>query len=198
MHTSDLFHSDLDVLSAQRRLGQAMAIDLEEYCLANEGVKAPTPLTSSLNVSTIDNKPGVVHEDLLHFTSTIEQPFSIDFYISRLMEYCESSSSAYIIALVYIHRLQVSHREFSITSLTFHRLYSTALLLAIKYIDDVVYPNSHYADVIGISTEDLNVLEIKLLKLLDWNLNVTEETFKKYENALADTLENVGETDEEN
>lgn len=68
----------------------------------------------------------------------------------------------------------------SLTSLSVHRLLITSIMLAAKFIDDAFYNNAYYAKVGGVTTAELNRLEMKFLFGLDFRLHVSLRTFGKY------------------
>ncbi len=54
----------------------------------------------------------------------------------------------------------------------------TALLLAIKYHEDHYYDNVYYAKVGGVTCRELNLLEIEMLNLLEYDLYVSQELYE--------------------
>jgi len=81
------------------------------------------------------------------------------------------------LALVYLERAERANARAPITELTVHRLVSTALALAIKFHDDIYFNNDDYANMVGVTLEELNEAEKQLLKVLDWRLLVCAEEF---------------------
>lgn len=67
-----------------------------------------------------------------------------------------------------------------ITPLTVHRLFLSALLLAIKSSDDEYYANSFYASIGGLSNRECNDLELLFCKLLNFGLFVRNNDFNSY------------------
>lgn len=165
----------------------AITNDLSDLCCANE-YKVTKSITNRMNA------------DQKKFFTISPGILSVRMYIERLVTYCECSSSAFIFALIYIDQFQSKDRFLSINKQNFHRLFSTVLLLAIKFLDDEVCLNSYYADVFGFdSVDELNELELTALKLLDWNLLFDFETFQRYEKHLciqADSEEDESEGEE--
>jgi len=53
--------------------------------------------------------------------------------------------------------------------------------LAVKYQEDFYYNNVFYAKIGGISCHELNSLESEMLRLLNFDLFVTEEIYSSYE-----------------
>ncbi|TYH56171.1 hypothetical protein ES332_D09G289800v1 [Gossypium tomentosum] len=66
------------------------------------------------------------------------------------------------------------------TSITtyLHRIFN--VLVSAKFMDDICYNNAYYAKVGGISTEEMNILEVDFLFGLGFPLNVKPDTFRTY------------------
>lgn len=144
-----------------------LTTDIEDLCYVNE-----------------ENSDHVVKAEHKIFFSQYRQPFELEFYIRRLVQYSNCSASAFVTALVYLDRVQERCKALSMSEMNCHRLICTALVLAIKYLDDEVYSNVYYARVGGLSTEELNSLEATMLDVLGWNLTVCPETYGMYEDSL--------------
>jgi len=149
-------------------LVRVVTSDIEEFSFANES-----------GIDGID-----LDDDEKMFFSLESQPFSMEFYVDRLVTYCNCSTSAFVVALAYLDKVQVKCRALSLTQQNCHRLLSTALLLAIKFLDDEVCKQDFYAQVFGLNTEELNQLELTMLKLLDWNLFFDHNMYNRYEDPL--------------
>ncbi|KAL5853753.1 hypothetical protein ACOSQ3_008871 [Xanthoceras sorbifolium] len=104
---------------------------------------------------------------------------SIRQYIERIFKYSSCSPSCLVMAYVYMDRF-LQRMEASLTSLIAHRLLITSIMVAAKFIDDDCYNNAYYAKVGGVSTAEMNKLEMKFLFILDFKLHVTTEVFRKY------------------
>lgn len=61
----------------------------------------------------------------------------------------------------------------AVTSLTIHRLVVTAVMLAAKLMDDKYYNNAFYAKIGGITTSELNHMELEMLRMLDYRTFVS-------------------------
>ncbi|KAL3827936.1 hypothetical protein ACJIZ3_016738 [Penstemon smallii] len=104
---------------------------------------------------------------------------SIQQYIDRIFKYSRCSPSCFIIAHIYIDRF-VRSTSIYLTSLNIHRLLITSVMVAAKFMDDAFFNNAYYARVGGLSTKELNKLEMKFLFGLDFRLHVNVHTFGKY------------------
>ncbi|GMH31020.1 hypothetical protein Nepgr_032863 [Nepenthes gracilis] len=106
-------------------------------------------------------------------------PVSIQQYIHRIFKYAGCSPSCFIVAYIYVDRyLQCTDAH--LTSLNVHRLLITSITIAAKFIDDAFFNNAYYAKVGGVSTLEMNRLEMKLLFSIDFRLKVSTETFRRY------------------
>lgn len=111
------------------------------------------------------------------FHSSEEPSISVEEYVARLYRFFRCSSACTLLALIYIDRLIRRHSGFALNVLNVHRLFVTALTVAVKFFDDTYYSNSYYAKVGGLSLKELNRLEATLLILLDFRLHVNPEEF---------------------
>ncbi|KAL2460955.1 Cyclin-U4-1 [Abeliophyllum distichum] len=105
---------------------------------------------------------------------------SIQSYLERIFKYASCSPSCYIVAYVYLDRFTQRQPALPINSFNVHRLLITSVMIAAKFMDDLYYNNACYAQVGGISTTEMNFLEVDFLFGLGFNLNVTPTTFYKY------------------
>lgn len=85
--------------------------------------------------------------------------------------------------------------DLSINSLSVHRLLLTAVLVATKVIDDVLYDNAHFAKVGGLDVKELNMLELDMLKVLNFRLFIKPEEFEAFEEQLLDCALNTTDPD---
>ncbi|KAJ1660758.1 Pho80p cyclin [Dispira simplex] len=95
----------------------------------------------------------------------------------------EPTDSSAAVRSVYPTNFSSFHQPrpvFHISSLTIHRFLITATTVAAKAVCDFYCTNSHYARVGGISIQELNSLEVELLKNLRWEVTATFETLQQY------------------
>lgn len=98
-------------------------------------------------------------------------------YLARIFRYANCSPSCYVLAFIYLERLIQNDPQLRITSLSVHRLLSTAVLVATKFIDDSYYNNAYFAKIGGISLGEMNALEVEMLQRIDYRLHVHSEEF---------------------
>ncbi len=154
---------------SEAKLIQVLSNDVEGQCVANENMRF---------------EPWDVIPELRIFFSQYKQPFPMAFYVDRLVQYANCSQAAFISALIYLDRVHARCSALALTEMNSHRLLSTALVLAIKYLDDEVYSNAYYARVSGLTTNELNVLETSMLSLLDWRLSIDPALYRRYKHSI--------------
>ncbi|XP_015875163.3 cyclin-P3-1 isoform X1 [Ziziphus jujuba] len=108
-------------------------------------------------------------------------------YMERIFKYASCSTSCFVVAYIYIERF-VQGTGVRLTSLNIHRLLITSVLVAAKFMDYLCHNNAYYAKVGGVSTAEMNNLEMEFLFNLDFKLHVTTEVYGKY----CQQLERVG------
>eukprot|EP00928_Gymnodinium_smaydae_P045676 TRINITY_DN30407_c0_g1_i1.p1 TRINITY_DN30407_c0_g1~~TRINITY_DN30407_c0_g1_i1.p1 ORF type:complete len:388 (+),score=57.05 TRINITY_DN30407_c0_g1_i1:134-1297(+) len=100
-------------------------------------------------------------------------------YASRLSEYMRCEAPSFVLASIYLDRL-LQQRKVEVTQLSAHRLFLTAVVVAIKMHEDDYYSNRYYAQVGGISLSEMNRLEVRLLNLMDFRTHVTSQDYARY------------------
>ncbi|EEF35864.1 cyclin-U4-1 [Ricinus communis] len=109
---------------------------------------------------------------------------SIQNYLERIFKYANCSPSCFIVAYVYLDRFAQRQPSLPLNSFNVHRLLITSVMVAAKFMDDMYYNNAYYAKVGGISTIEMNYLEVDFLFGLGFHLNVTPNTFHTYSSYL--------------
>ncbi|CAD8102998.1 unnamed protein product [Paramecium sonneborni] len=137
-----------------------------------------------------------VLDEIVKETDIIESPIQTVFhtnkkpqitiykYIERIKTYCYCSNECFVLALIYIDRVQKKNQDVVINSFCVHRFLLACILISIKYNDDDYYKNDYYARVGGVAIQELNTLEQELLKLLDYELFVSQKKYYYYKEKL--------------
>lgn len=113
------------------------------------------------------------------FSSKIVTTIPIQYYIERIKKYTNIENSTLIITLIYADRV-CALSKLVLHPHNIHRIILSSCLLAIKYNEDEFYANDYYAQVGGITTEELNLLEYNCIQRLNFNLFVDTTMFNKY------------------
>ena len=109
--------------------------------------------------------------------SCTEPDIDWEMYVDRVHRYTKGSNMCFIVALILILRTNMNFNVFNA-----HRLLITSVAVAVKYLDDRWYSQSYYATVGGLNggAEELNRCEIELLRLLNFNVHVTNKELQKF------------------
>ncbi|KAI7900379.1 cyclin-domain-containing protein [Cokeromyces recurvatus] len=118
--------------------------------------------------------------NLTRFHSRTPPNISLSDYLRRIVKYTSVEKSCLLILLIYIDRVCELHPQFTVSSLTAHRFLITAVTVSSKALCDSYCTNSHYAKVGGISTQEINALELEFLSLIDWHLSSTGPILQQY------------------
>ncbi|RNF17490.1 CYC2-like cyclin 6 [Trypanosoma conorhini] len=114
-----------------------------------------------------------------HFHSSRIPQISVIDYVRRIAKYSCCSPECFVLSLIYMDRYLYTTR-FPLTFRNVHRLMITAVLVSAKLRDDTYYTNTYYASLGGISTAELNGLELEFLKIIDWTTWVEPSQFEEY------------------
>ena len=118
--------------------------------------------------------------NLTRFHSRTPPNISLNDYLRRIVKYASVEKACLLVLLIYIDRVCELHPQFTISSLTVHRFLITAVTVSSKSLCDSYCTNSHYAKVGGISTQELNALELEFLRLINWNLSSSGPVLQQY------------------
>jgi len=116
---------------------------------------------------------------LAKFQSSYAPTISIHSYLQRIQKYANLTPAVYTTTLIYIDRL-IEATNLSLTHLNIHRLLLVAVVVATKFLQDDYYKNCYYARLGGITTAELNSLEVAFLSLLSFNLYVSSSSYDRY------------------
>ena len=129
---------------------------------------------------------------------------SLDDYLRRWARYSYCSPECFLVAVLYIDKLSAKSGMI-VTSLNVHRVLLVALVLAAKTRDDIYFSNKvstrgcccpppytpvispahhhrqqYYASIGGVTTAELNALEVSWLTDTDWDMHVDRERYAQY------------------
>eukprot|EP00920_Eleutheroschizon_duboscqi_P020071 GHVT01047874.1.p1 GENE.GHVT01047874.1~~GHVT01047874.1.p1 ORF type:complete len:822 (-),score=136.38 GHVT01047874.1:1087-3552(-) len=117
---------------------------------------------------------------LLMFYNSARPSVGAKDYVERLHRYFYCPGECFVLALVYVGRLFKQYPELQLNILNFHRLFFTALVVAVKFGEDEYYSNAFYSKVGGVPLHELNTLEIAFLSLIQFDLYVASCEYEAY------------------
>ena len=101
-------------------------------------------------------------------------------YVRRIAKYGGCSACCFVAGLIYLNRLKRREPSVCLTSCNFQRLLLVAVMLGAKFLDDLHYSNELWAKVGGMTTAELNCLELEFLFRVGFSLTLTREEYDRY------------------
>jgi hypothetical protein len=123
-------------------------------------------------------KKTILFEENTLFESKYRACMTVEAYLTRIEHFSGCSPECFLIAPVLIGRLEASYGRAVVRSATIHRLLLTAVMLAAKTQDDEFLNNRCFAQIGGVSLEDLNTLELEFIVQLRHNLEVSRDEYE--------------------
>ena len=80
----------------------------------------------------------------------------------------------------------LSNNNFLLTYQNINRFFYTCLMVTQKYYEDNAYNNKLYADLVGISCNELLEMEMEYMNLADYQLFIKEDEFQKYKRKMSE------------
>ncbi|KAG4134467.1 hypothetical protein ERO13_D08G158100v2 [Gossypium hirsutum] len=164
--------------------------DLYSYSYQND---AKTPLVISVLASLIERTMARNERIAKNCKWTLAKDYNsrvfecqetpdmtIQSYLERIFRYTKAGPSVYVVAYVYMDRFRQANPGFRINARNVHRLLITIIMVASKYVEDMNYRNSYFARVGGLTTKELNKLEVEFLFMTGFKLHVNVRVFESY------------------
>eukprot|EP00041_Stephanoeca_diplocostata_P016896 m.335059 g.335059 ORF g.335059 m.335059 type:complete len:391 (-) comp20521_c0_seq1:228-1400(-) len=114
----------------------------------------------------------------------LESQISIRDYLLHIAKAGLCSKECFIIALVYAERLLEKQENFTLSRKNVHRFMLVSIMIASKILDDFYCRNVFYAKAGGLSVDAINDLELQMVFMLDFVLQVQPEEFALYRDSL--------------
>lgn len=113
-----------------------------------------------------------------HFCAECESSVSVSRYVDRLVSYMCCSPEVFIYAAAYLRRLHF--RGCPINSRSIHRLFLCSCVTGAKMRDDQCWSMQYYAQVGGVTSEDLTRMELRFLSdMLDFRAEVLPDEYRE-------------------
>ncbi|KAK4236057.1 cyclin-domain-containing protein [Achaetomium macrosporum] len=105
-------------------------------------------------------------------------------WVSSVLSTTQVTQNVVILALLYIYRLKKANPTVKGRAGSEYRLLTVALMLGNKFLDDNTYTNKTWADVSGISVNEIHVMEVEFLSNMRYSLLVSAEEWEGWLNKL--------------
>ena len=180
--------------SGLKKIDKIFPISKDDFSL----VKTIEIISDLLNNICEENKDKseIINKNIIPFMTQNIPSMSIKDYLLRLSQFTKMSESTIIIILIYIDRIS-NLNNFRLTYKNIYKLILSAMIVAIKYNEDLFYSSTIYAKLGGLSVQELNYLEFHFLILIKFSLFIENDLFEKYKNNLLSLLDEEDEYNED-
>jgi len=130
-----------------------------------------------------------------YFCAKVAPALPIKKYLLHLVKHLGTPPATLILMMIYVERLLQSltqalastgnQYQYLLTSNNAHRIVLSALLMAHKYSIDMGYPFSLLSKMVGVSSEELKILESEFLVFIKFDLYVSPDLYSQYEEIFA-------------
>lgn len=175
--------TELDTLTNEQ-LSDVLEFVLRDYFRSRDsGSHAPAEANSGI----VKLEPQTVARDdpaqVFFISGEGANLMTLNKYINRLLRHPYCPKSTFVLAIVYLARLDKSS-VLKLSELNAHRLYATAVLLAMKWVQDEVPGIRDNAFIAIVSPQDLLNMETQMLQSLDFRLHVEQDSYHEMENSI--------------
>jgi hypothetical protein len=101
-------------------------------------------------------------------------------WVSGVLSTTQVTQNVVILALLYIYRLKRANPTVKGRPGSEYRLLTVALMLGNKFLDDNTYTNKTWADVSGISVNEIHVMEVEFLSNMRYSLLVSSDEWEQW------------------
>ncbi|KAI9323635.1 hypothetical protein BX666DRAFT_1888783 [Dichotomocladium elegans] len=102
----------------------------------------------------------------------------------QILHATQLSESVVMLSLKYIAMLLQKNPNIQGAEGSEYRLFTVALMLANKFLDDNTFTNKTWSEVSGMKVTDLNIMELEFLDVLTFRLFVGKDEFERWKMAL--------------
>ena len=170
-------------MSSKSCQGKSTEIDTSEDAQINEillnKINKILSIVLEENKALKNYKEKLSSQESMTMTSYNKPSLSILDYLYRIQSYTEAEDNTIIIGLMYIDRI-CEQSSIILTPYNLHRLVFVAILMAIKYNEDVCFEFEFYAKIAGIPIKELKILEREFVELIKFHFYIDKDEFDKY------------------
>ncbi|EEH21177.2 hypothetical protein PABG_03408 [Paracoccidioides brasiliensis Pb03] len=105
-------------------------------------------------------------------------------WVTTILSTTQVSQNVILLALLFIYRLKKFNPTVRGKRGSEFRLMTIALMMANKFLDDNTYTNKTWAEVSGISAQEIHIMEVEFLSNVRYNLFVTKNEWDQWHTKL--------------
>ncbi|KAK3060401.1 hypothetical protein LTS18_008620, partial [Coniosporium uncinatum] len=101
-------------------------------------------------------------------------------WVATILTTTQVTQNVILLALLFIYRLKDINPSVKGKPGSEFRLFTVALMLGNKFLDDNTYTNKTWAEVSGISVQEVHIMEVEFLSNMRYSLFTSEEMWKEW------------------
>lgn len=105
-------------------------------------------------------------------------------WVTTILSTTQVGKNVILLALMFIYRLKEFNPDVSGKMGSEFRLLTIALMLGNKFLDDNTYTNKTWAEVSGISVNEIHIMEVEFLSNMKYQLYASEDQWLEWKNKL--------------
>lgn len=105
-------------------------------------------------------------------------------WVTTILSTTQVGKNVVLLALMFIYRLKQVNPDVSGKKGSEFRLLTIALMLGNKFLDDNTYTNKTWAEVSGISVNEIHIMEVEFLSNMRYNLYASESQWQEWKSKL--------------
>ena len=178
------YNTDISLMSRETDSNSSVSTSFESQCpispnLNNHIISA---IASNLKDIIEENQQGGKNKyrlkDPIFYLEQIP-PISLEDYIRHLVKYTNMNISSLILSVIYIDQF-CEKFKYVLSLNNIYRLLLICVFISLKYNEDAMVNAKLYANIAGVSVDDLKILEYHMCAALDFEFYVKSEYYQQY------------------
>ena len=175
-------NTDISIISRETDANTSVNTSFESQCPISPNLKNHIISAIALNLKDLieENKKNnnFFWKDNIFYLEQIP-PISLEDYIRHLVKYTDMNISTLILSIIYIDQFCEKYR-YILSLNNIYRLLLISVFISQKFNEDVMVDAKTYANIAGVSVEDLKMLELQMCTALNFEFFVKSEYYQQY------------------
>jgi hypothetical protein len=176
------YNTDISLISKETDTNTSTNTSFESQCPISPNLKNHIITAIALNLKDLieENKQNnnFVWKDNIFYLEQIP-PISLEDYIRHLVKYTNMNISTLILSIIYIDQFCEKYK-YILSLNNIYRLLLISVFISLKFNEDVMVNAKTYANIAGVSVEDLKMLELQICTALNFEFFVKSEYYQQY------------------
>ena len=175
-------NTDISIISRETDANTSVNTSFESQCPISPNLKNHIISAIALNLKDLieENKKNnnFFWKDNIFYLEQIP-PISLEDYIRHLVKYTNMNISTLILSIIYIDQFCEKYR-YILSLNNIYRLLLVSVFISLKFNEDVMVDAKTYANIAGVSLDDLKMLELQMCTALNFEFFVKSEYYQQY------------------